>query len=223
MMTKEQEDYIFKLKAELMFRGKDEDEVHAIGDELQDHFEMAEANGDDVSNILNTPVKDYADNFSKEMSFTKGLPKYLTYFVLFMFAIFNSRFSLKMTLPNIRIYFKYNLYLRIKCCRTIIFNKKAIMKYGDAKRVYVYAFIGGIILFSLMVLSTFIAKRYPIYTLVTLNQTQSIITGLILLAIVMVLCFIVKQKLFALVLFIVCLPNIIGQIFKAHSHSNEQF
>jgi hypothetical protein len=29
---------------------------------LQDHFEMAEANGDDVSNILNTPVKDYADN-----------------------------------------------------------------------------------------------------------------------------------------------------------------
>ena len=39
----------------------------------------------------------------------------------------------------------------------------------------------------------------------------------------MLLCFIVKQKLFALVLFIVCLPNIIGQIFKAHSHSNEQF
>ena len=39
MMTKEQEDYIFKLKAELMFRGKDEDEVHAIGDELEDHFE----------------------------------------------------------------------------------------------------------------------------------------------------------------------------------------
>lgn len=38
MMTKEQEDYIFKLKAELMFRGKDEDEVHAIGDELQDHL-----------------------------------------------------------------------------------------------------------------------------------------------------------------------------------------
>ena len=31
-----------------------------------------QANGDDVSNILNTPVKDYADNFSKEMSFTKG-------------------------------------------------------------------------------------------------------------------------------------------------------
>lgn len=224
MMTKEQEDYIFKLKAELMFRGKDEDEVHAIGDELQDHFEMAEANGDDVSNILNTPVKDYADNFSKEMSFTKGLPKYLTYFVLFMFAIF--------TIPD---FFENDFTLTLGYILNTIFIfvisvvvplfliKKAIMKYGDAKRVYVYAFIGGIILFSLMVLSTFIAKRYPIYTLVTLNQTQSIITGLILLAIVMVLCFIVKQKLFALVLFIVCLPNIIGQIFKAHSHSNEQF
>lgn len=84
---------------------------------------MAEANGDDVSNILNTPVKDYADNFSKEMSFTKGLPKYLTYFVLFMFAIFTIQISLKMTLPNIRIYFKYNLYLRNKCCRAIILIK----------------------------------------------------------------------------------------------------
>ncbi|MFS4465188.1 hypothetical protein ACMFKE_07295 [Staphylococcus haemolyticus] len=217
MMTKEQEDYIFKLKAELMFRGKDEDE-------LQDHFEMAEANGDDVSNILNTPVKDYADNFSEEMSFTKGLPKYLTYFVLFMFAIF--------TIPD---FFENDFTLTLGYILNTIFIfvlsvvvplfliKKAIMKYGDAKRVYVYAFIGGIILFSLMVLSTFIAKRYPIYTLVTLDQTQSIITGLILLAIVMVLCFIVKQKLFALVIFIVCLPNLIGQIFKAHSHSNEQF
>ncbi|WP_256088071.1 DUF1129 domain-containing protein [Staphylococcus haemolyticus] len=66
MMTKEQEDYIFKLKAELMFRGKDEDEVHAIGDELQDHFEMAEANGDDVSNILNTPVKIMPTTFLKK-------------------------------------------------------------------------------------------------------------------------------------------------------------
>ncbi|WP_256088072.1 hypothetical protein [Staphylococcus haemolyticus] len=158
------------------------------------------------------------------MSFTKGLPKYLTYFVLFMFAIF--------TIPD---FFENDFTLTLGYILNTIFIfvlsvvvplfliKKAIMKYGDAKRVYVYAFIGGIILFSLMVLSTFIAKRYPIYTLVTLNQTQSIITGHILLAIVMVLCFIVKQKLFALVIFIVCLPNIIGQIFKAHSHSNEQF
>ena len=158
------------------------------------------------------------------MSFTKGLPKYLTYFVLFMFAIF--------TIPD---FFENDFTLTLGYILNTIFIfvlsvvvplfliKKAIMKYGDAKRVYVYAFIGGIILFSLMVLSTFIAKRYPIYTLVTLNQTQSIITGLILLAIVMVLCFIVKQKLFALVIFIVCLPNLIGQIFKAHSHSNEQF
>ena len=99
MMTKEQEDYIFKLKAELMFRGKDEDEVHAIGDELQDHFEMAEANGDDVSNILNTPVKDYADNFSKEMSFTKGLPKYLTYSYSLCLRYSQFQISLKMTLP----------------------------------------------------------------------------------------------------------------------------
>ena len=60
---------------------------------------MAEENGDDVSDILNTPVKDYADNFSKEMSFTKGLPKYLTYFVLLCLRYSQFQISLKMTLP----------------------------------------------------------------------------------------------------------------------------
>ena len=100
--------------------------------------------------------------------------------------------------------------------------KKAIMKYGDAKRVClcIYRRNNSFLIDGFKYVY---CQKIPIYTLVTLNQTQSIITGLILLAIVMVLCFIVKQKLFALVIFIVCLPNLIGQIFKAHSHSNEQF
>ena len=224
MMTKEQEDYIFKLKAELMFRGKDEDEVHAIGDELEDHFETAEANGDDVSEILNTPVKDYADNFSKEMSFTKGLPKYLTYFVLFMFAIytipdlFNKEFAL-----TVGYVLNVIFIFAISIIAPLFLLKKIFIKYGEQKKVYLFAFIGGALIFGLMILSTYISKHYPIYTIATLSQTQSIIVGIILLAIVMIACFIVKQKMFALIAFIVCLPNIIAQLFKAHSHSDNQF
>lgn len=224
MLSKEQEDYLFKLKAELLFRGKDEEEVHAIGDELQDHFETAEQNGDDVSGILNTPVKEYADNFSKEMSFTKGLPKYLTYFAIFMFAIytipdlFDKEFSLTVGyILNVIFIFV------ISIIAPLFLLKKIFIKYGEQKKVYLFAFIGGAIIFGLMILSTYISKHYPIYTIATLSQTQSIILGIVLLAIVMIACFIVKQKIFALIAFIVCLPNIIGQLFRAHNHSDSQF
>ena len=88
--------------------------------------------------------------------------------------------------------------------------------------VYVYAFIGGIIFLTDGFKYVYCQKIPNIYTCDTKSNPKHHY-WLILLAIVMVLCFIVKQKLFALVIFIVCLPNIIGQIFKAHSHSNEQF
>lgn len=224
MLSKEQEDYILKLKAELLFRGKDEEDIHAIGDELQDHFEIANKNGNDVSDILKTPVKNYADNFSKEMSFIKGLPKYITYFALFMFAIytipdlFNKEFTLTVGyILNVIFIFA------ISIIAPLFLLKKMFIKYGEQKKIYVFAFIGGAVIFGLMVLSIYISKRYPIYTIATLSQTQSIILGIILLALVMIACFIVKQKIFALIALIVCLPNIIAQLFKAHSHSDSQF
>lgn len=48
------------------------------------------------------------------------------------------------------------------------------------------------------------------------------IIGLILLLIVMILCFVLKQRLFALVIFIVCLPDIIGWVVKMYSRSESQ-
>lgn len=45
---------------------------------------------------------------------------------------------------------------------------------------------------------------------------------MILLLIVMTLCFMLKQRLFALVIFIVCLPDIIGWVVKIYSRSESQ-
>ncbi|MCI2947084.1 hypothetical protein FH144_01400 [Staphylococcus caledonicus] len=223
MISKEAEDYLFKLKTELLFRGKDEKEIHAIGDELEDHFETAEQNGEDVSDILNTPVKQYADKFSKHMSFTEGLPKYVTYFVIYLFALFTipdffrKGFTLTLSyLLNVVIIFAISIGV-------LFLYKKLIINYGEQKRTYIYAFIGGGSIFLLMVLSTFITKHHPIYTILTLTQTQSIIVGTILLIGVMVACFIVKQKVYALIIFVLCLPNIIAQLFTAHNHSQIQY
>ena len=60
------------------------------------------------------------------------------------------------------------------------------------------------------------------YHIITLTESKSVIIGLILLLIVMILCFILKQRLFALVIFIVCLPDIIGWVVKMYSRSESQ-
>lgn len=45
MLSKESENFLDKLRVELLFRGKDEDEVNEIDDELRDHLLTAEQNG----------------------------------------------------------------------------------------------------------------------------------------------------------------------------------
>lgn len=223
MISKEKEDYLFKLKAELLFRGKNDQEVTEIIEELRDHFELAEQNHDNVSDILNIPVKEYADNLSEYISLNHGLFKYLALFSVFMLAIF--------IIPNffttqfdLTIGFIINI-LFIFCITTIlpfVLIRKGIVKYGERRRIYMYAFVWGAVIFGLILLSTYLTKRYPIYYILTLNGSTSVMIGLILLLLVIALCFILKQRLFALVIFIVCLPDIIGWLVKMYSHSESK-
>ena len=90
------------------------------------------------------------------------------------------------------------------------------------RQVYIYAFIWGAVIFGFILLSTYLTKHYPIYYIITLTESKSVIIGLILLLIVMILCFVLKQRLFALVIFIVCLPDIIGWVVKMYSRSESQ-
>ncbi|MDT4051325.1 hypothetical protein RPO70_09055, partial [Staphylococcus arlettae] len=56
MLSKQAEQFLTKLRVELLFRGKKEEEVNEIDDELRDHLTIAEENGEDVSEIINTPI-----------------------------------------------------------------------------------------------------------------------------------------------------------------------
>ena len=87
---------------------------------------------------------------------------------------------------------------------------------------YIFMLLYGGSYFGLILLSTYLTKRYPIYHIITLTESKSVIIGMILLLIVMTLCFMLKQRLFALVIFIVCLPDIIGWVVKIYSRSESQ-
>lgn len=59
MLSKKAEDFLLKLRIELLFRGKNEDEVNSIEEELRDHITLAEENNDNIEDLLNTPIKSY--------------------------------------------------------------------------------------------------------------------------------------------------------------------
>ncbi|MFZ8124404.1 hypothetical protein ACO1JM_11380, partial [Staphylococcus aureus] len=75
MLTKQSQDFLEKLRVELLFRGKTEAEVEELLEELEDHLTMAEKNNEDTSSIINTPIKSMADQLSPEISLTTGLYK----------------------------------------------------------------------------------------------------------------------------------------------------
>lgn len=59
MLSKKAEDFLLKLRIELLFRGKNEDEVNSIEEELRDHITLAKENNDNIEDLLNTPIKSY--------------------------------------------------------------------------------------------------------------------------------------------------------------------
>lgn len=70
MLSKQSQDFLEKLRVELLFRGKTE--VEELLEELEDHLTMAEKNNEDTSSIINTPIKSMADQLSPEISLTTG-------------------------------------------------------------------------------------------------------------------------------------------------------
>ena len=73
MLSKQSEDFLVKLRVELLFRGKKEEDIEEIEAELRDHLETAEKQGEDVHAIIDTPIKAYADQFSKHLPFILSL------------------------------------------------------------------------------------------------------------------------------------------------------
>ena len=51
MLSKKAEDFLLKLRIELLFRGKNEDEVNSIEEELRDHITLAEENNDNIEDL----------------------------------------------------------------------------------------------------------------------------------------------------------------------------
>jgi hypothetical protein len=73
MLSKEAERFVLELKMYLMGKGKNDDEISDVVEELEDHLLQAEADGKDIKDITGDSPREYMKSIGEEMGFdTKG-------------------------------------------------------------------------------------------------------------------------------------------------------
>ncbi|HCW8916575.1 TPA: hypothetical protein OYL24_000662 [Staphylococcus aureus] len=216
MLTKQSQDFLEKLRIELLFRGKTEAEVEELLEELEDHLTMAEKNNEDTSSIINTPIKSMADQLSPEISLTTGLYKYITlYFSFILAVIIIPRF---LDLGTFDVTIAFLLYIASIVILGVVIGmlilRNTLVRFGDQKITYVINVTYGIVVFLWMIFGGLIIKKYPIYSFFELSDKQSFIVGLVLL---------IKQKIYALIVLVISLPSLIARIAAIFSKEPDTF
>jgi len=155
---------------------------------------------------------------------TQGLFKYILYFISFMFIM--------TTIPRMLDH-SFQLTIALICYFILIFLgsfifilffiKKLIMLWGDSKMTYIITGISSAAIFSLYLLSEYLLRNYPLYIIWSPNQTTNFTLGLILLLLTIVTCFILKQKFYAVLILLLCVPNLIGALFTGGNFTNKNY
>ncbi|HDM8584495.1 TPA: hypothetical protein P0P74_000048 [Staphylococcus aureus] len=211
MLSKQSQDFLEKLRVELLFRGKTEEEVEELLEELEDHLTMAEKNNEDTSSIINTPIKSMADQLSPEISLTTGLYKYITlYFSFILAVIIIPRF---LDLGTFDVTIAFLLYIASIVILGVVIGmlilRNTLVRFGYQKITYVINVTYGIVVFLWMIFGGLIIKKYPIYSFFELSDKQSFIVGLVLLI--------------ALIVLVISLPSLIARIASIFSKEPDTF
>lgn len=219
-LNKHAEDFLTKLRLELIFRGREENEINEIDEELRDHFTTAEANGESVDDIIQQPVKSYADNFAKEMHLSRGIYKFAFSLLIFLLALsiipemFDANFQI-----SLMFLFKIGFFI-ISFIVSLYVLKYLLMHYLDSKGAYIGSALWFMFLFLCYLGMNYLVKHHPLALLWQPTTRTSIILGLICWATCTIYFLVVKHKLSAIALAIICAPSIIGMLATGKNYGS---
>lgn len=69
VLSNKSEEFIIELRMYLMSKGKNDDEINEVAQELEDHLQQAEAEGKSVEHITGESPREYMKSVGKEMGF----------------------------------------------------------------------------------------------------------------------------------------------------------
>ncbi|WP_414052394.1 hypothetical protein [Macrococcus animalis] len=224
MLSNEAEHFLLQLRLELASKGKKDEDIDAIEEELRDHLYEAELRGESVESVTGGSVKEYIKSISSELPFDKGIFSFLFLMLISILALIAipRLISGDLDLSVYRVIF-YAVVILVLAPLELWILKSIVMKHGDSKTTYIYGFIISILMITIFTIGELLMLKYPSESLASIDDNYSLIIGLLLSLIYLVICILTKSWFFIAVLFYIILPELVPKIFTSGDPKSEDY
>lgn len=224
MLSNEAEHFLLQLRLELMSRGKKDEDIKNIEEELRDHLIEAESRGSSIDSVTGGSVDEYINSISDELPFDKSL-------ISFLFLMFAASLSFFIIPDLIRGGFDFSLYRLIYYATTILiggpitiyFFKTILKKYGDQKITYIYGIIFFIMTTAIFVGMEFLLRKIDGPNIASLDTTVSLYIGLALTIIFIIVCIVFKNWFFIGVILYIILPDLVAKLITTSAPESNEY
>ncbi|UXR30732.1 hypothetical protein MUA73_02310 [Staphylococcus simulans] len=229
MLNQSEETFLLKLRMTLLERGKDENVVEAIEEELRDHFHEAHAHGHSTKSITDHSVESYINHISQEVPHDRKWVRFLTKTITIVLLLtilpsfFYGQFNLTLGLIIHLAIVLLVGFLIWKVIKTIVikWGYEILSRDKTPIKLYVACFFLGIIVMGLFVASIYFTSHYPIYTFITLSSRTSLIVGCVLIGIILCITALKKEWMLMMVTLVITLPNLITFMIFGNNESQQ--
>ncbi|MCE4956284.1 hypothetical protein [Macrococcoides caseolyticum] len=224
MLSNEAEHFLLQLRLELASRGKKDEDIDAIEEELRDHLYEAELRGESVESVTGGSVKEYIKSISNELPFDKGIFRFIFLLILAMISFF--------TVPNLiqgdfdmtvnRVIY-YSLLMFVLAPLELWVMKTLLVKYGDRKKSYGLAIGVSLSLLAFCILGEFLLRKTESPSLVTMDDKYSFYIGITIALLFIIICAIIKYWFFIGVMIYIVLPDLLAKLFTSGNPKSEDY
>lgn len=224
MLSKKSEQFLNSVRMELMKRGKKDEDIEAVTDELRDHLTQAEKRGKSVESITGGSPDAYIDSISKEMPFDHSFIKTMIGALFAILAFF--------TIPRLvagqfemsveRLIF-YGLLIVILLPLEFWLLMTMLKKYGHTRQGYFAPLLIAFLGFAVILAGEFYLRANEGASIINLDMHMSLWLGLILLLLFIGFCAMHKAWFYIGVMVYLVLPDLIARILTDQPAGSKEF
>ena len=227
MLSKEAESFLMKLRITLMERGKDDQSITEIEDELRDHLTEAEAHGHSVDDVTGGSVKSYINKISKEVPLDRQWIQYSALLLAFVLIFrilprfFEGPFNFSLS-TIIYVFITLGVLLLTWLAYKYFMSKwgvewKIMHKKPSKSITFIIVYIA--VALSILLFGASITKKYPIHVFATFSPTTSFFIGIGIVIIFLIIAALIKSKVLAFCSISLVAPYVITILIFGHKDS----
>ncbi|WP_414046134.1 hypothetical protein ACMGE7_07620 [Macrococcus equi] len=224
MLSNEAEHFLLQLRLELASRGKKDEDIDAIEEELRDHLYEAELRGESVDSVTGGSVKEYIKSISSELPFDKSMFSFIFLMIVSAICFFTVpnliQGDFDMTINRV-IYYSFLMFVLAPLELWVM--KTLLVKYGDQKKSYVMAIGVSLSLLVFCILGEFLLRKTESPSLVTMDDKYSFYIGITIAILFILICAIIKYWFFIGVMIYIVLPDLLAKLFTSGNPKSEDY